>query len=603
MLGRPASLLTISAAVLLLTAIGIAHAEVSLSGYWEPMYFEDYTERLQGPEIGDYAGLPISDAARLRADSWDASLLTLPEHQCKPHSSTYGFRGVGTLRVWETREPETQRLSKIDTWISWQSQHREIWFDGHSPPPPLALHTWQGFSAGHWNNDVLVVDTSGLKAGSIRRNGLPLTDNASMREFFFRHGDILTHVTIVSDPVYLTEPLVRSNGFRYSMTGTTIPYPCRPAIEIVRPKGIVPHHLPGQNTALTEQSTAHGVPLEAARGGARTALPEYAAYMQTPRSHLPPMPATEKSERRIPRIRQQSVSEVAILHVQAGVFLISVAEHNVVAQVGSQGVLIVDTGDAAHKDQLKGAITKLADGRKVRYIINSSGDQHLLGGNESMRLAGETILGGNVVMDDPRGQQGATVVAHESVQMRMVNSLQTSQPVPEGLWPTETFVQDAYDLFFNDEAVLLSHPPAAHTNGDVFVFFRKSDVIATGDIFVTTRFPTIDIEHGGSVNGLIAALNQIIDIAVPKDKQEGGTLIVPGHGRLCDEADVVEYRDMITIIRDRIQDMISRGMSLEQVRAAQPTADYDGRFGSNRDEFIVGVFHSLKNSAGSQSSP
>lgn len=264
-----------NAALLLLLLSTAVRAQIALSGYWEPVYHEDTVERIQGPEIGDYAGLPINDAARLRADSWDPSLLTLPEHQCMPHPSTYGFRGVGTLRIWETLEPETQRSSKLDTWISWQSQHREIWLDGRVPPPAAAIHTWQGFAVGHWQGNVLVVDTDHLKAGWIRRNGLPLSDRATMREYFFRHGDILTHISIVSDPVYLTEPVIRSDGFRYAPTGMTIPYPCRPATEISRARDAVPHYLPGQNTFLKDQAVVHGVPFEATRGGARTALPEY----------------------------------------------------------------------------------------------------------------------------------------------------------------------------------------------------------------------------------------------------------------------------------------------------------------------------------------
>ena len=250
-------------------------AQITLVGYWDPDYEEDFEERVSGPAIGDYAGLPITEAARLRADSWDASLLTLPEHQCVPHPSTYGFRGVGTLRIEEQHDPETKQLIKIDTWINWQDQHREIWMDGRSAPPTEALHSWQGFSLGHFAGDVLVVETDHLKTGWIRRNGLPLSDRATMREYFFRHGEILTHVSIVSDPVYLSEPLVRSDGFVYALNGAMTAYPCRPATEIPRPRGAVPHHLPGTNGYLNEYAIKHCVPVEAVRGGAPTALPEY----------------------------------------------------------------------------------------------------------------------------------------------------------------------------------------------------------------------------------------------------------------------------------------------------------------------------------------
>lgn len=258
-----------------------SYAQISLSGYWEPIYHEDRVERVPGPSIGDYAGLPINAAARLRADSWDASLLTVPEHQCKPHPSTYGFRGVGTLRVWETRDAETQQLIKIETWITWQGQHREIWLDSRPPPPPNALHTWQGFSVGRWEGNALVVETDHLKAGWVRRNGVPLSDQATMTEYFFRHGEVLTHVAIVSDPVYLTEPIVRTNGFRYAVNGTMIAYPCRPATEIPRAKGTVPHNLPGRNLFINEDAMLRGLPIEAARGGAQTALPEYMEHIKS----------------------------------------------------------------------------------------------------------------------------------------------------------------------------------------------------------------------------------------------------------------------------------------------------------------------------------
>lgn len=258
-----------------------AYAQIALAGYWNPIYHEDFEERVAGPAIGDYAGLPINDAARARADTWDASLLTVPEHQCIPHPSTYGFRAVGTLRIEETHDPVTEELLKIDTWITWQNQHREIWMDGRAPPPENALHTWQGFSVGHWQGNVLVVATDHLKAGWIRRNGLPLSDLASMREYFFRHGDVLTQVTMVADPVYLTEPLVKSNGFRYVLNGSMMAYPCRAVIEVPRPKGAIPHQLPGKNAFLNEFAQKHCIPIEATRGGAGTALPEYMDRMKT----------------------------------------------------------------------------------------------------------------------------------------------------------------------------------------------------------------------------------------------------------------------------------------------------------------------------------
>jgi hypothetical protein len=264
-----------AAALLAAAPAATALAQLNLVGYWNPIFHEDIEERIPGPALGDYAGLPISDAARLRAENWDASLLTVPEHQCKPHPSTYGFRGVGMLRIWEERDPQTQQLVKIHTHIAWQAQHREIWMDGRAHPSEYARHTWQGFSTGRWDGDVLVVTTTHLKAGWMRRNGLPLSDRATMTDRFYRHGDLITHVMIVEDPVYLTEPLVKTNGFEVVPNGTMDPYPCEIVVEIPRPAGAVPHFLPGQNPFLHEFAEAHGLPYEVTRGGAPTALPEY----------------------------------------------------------------------------------------------------------------------------------------------------------------------------------------------------------------------------------------------------------------------------------------------------------------------------------------
>jgi cyclase len=291
--------------------------------------------------------------------------------------------------------------------------------------------------------------------------------------------------------------------------------------------------------------------------------------------------------------------EIHPWHVQGNVYLLTGELANVAVQVGDEGVLVVDTGLQPLANKLLAEIKKLAGDKVIRYVIDTHMHPDHTGGNEIIRQAGNTILAGNVANDDIRGEQGATVIANENVLLRMSEQDANGKPaVPEALWPTETHTEDLYNMYFNDEAVQLFHPANAHTDGDLFVFFRKSDVIATGDLFVTTRYPIIDMEHGGSFNGIIAALNQIIDIAVPADKQEGGTLIIPGHGRLCDQADVVEYRDMVTIIRDRILDMIHKGKTLDQVKAAKPTADYDGRYATTTgawttEKFVEMAYRSL----------
>ena len=258
-----------------------ASAQIDLSGIWAPIMHEDALERVPGPEIGDYAGLPITAEARSRAFTWDASLLTIPEHQCQPHPSTYGFRGVGNLRIWVDQDPATQQVLKIHTQIQWMEQHRQIFMDGRPHPADYEAHSWQGFSTGRWEGDTLVVTTTHLKAGWIRRNGLPLSDKATMEDRFIRHGDLLTHISMVSDPYYTSEPVVKTNGFRLALNGRLDPYPCESVVEVPRAKGAVPSHLPGTNNASEEFAALHNMPAEAAMGGAETALPEFAQKMKT----------------------------------------------------------------------------------------------------------------------------------------------------------------------------------------------------------------------------------------------------------------------------------------------------------------------------------
>ena len=290
--------------------------------------------------------------------------------------------------------------------------------------------------------------------------------------------------------------------------------------------------------------------------------------------------------------------EIHTYHVQGNVYALFGAGGNVVVQVGEQGVMVIDTGIRPMAEKLAAAIKQLAGTRQIRYVINTHMHPDHTGGNEVIRKLGETILSGNVAREDLRGQQGATVLANENVQLHMLEPDAQGKAVDEALWPTETLNTDLYNMYFNDEAVQLFHPHNAHTDGDMYVFFRKSDVIATGDLYVTTTYPIIDLAHGGSLNGIIAALNDMVDLAVPADKEEGGTYIVPGHGRIGDQADLFEYRDMVTIIRDRIQDLINKGKTLEQVKAARPTFDYDGRYGTSSgfwttDKFVEAAYKSL----------
>jgi hypothetical protein len=225
--------------------------------------------------------LPINDAARLRADSWDASLLTLPEHQCKPHTADYSPRGPANLRITKEVDKDTQQIIAFHTHISWQAPERTIWMDGREHPPDYAAHTWQGFSTGKWEGDMLTVTTTHLKTGWIRRNGIPRSDRATLTEHWIRHGDYLTLVSIITDPVYLSEPFVRTTNWVMDPRQAIAPYPCESVEEIQRPKGFVPHHLPGTNKFLMEFPKKYNLPEAAARGGAETMYPEYQQKMKT----------------------------------------------------------------------------------------------------------------------------------------------------------------------------------------------------------------------------------------------------------------------------------------------------------------------------------
>ena len=268
-------------ALLSLAATSAAFAQRDLSGTWAQRFHEDLPERGAGPEIGDYTGLPINDAARLRADSWDASKWTVPERQCEPHPADYGPRGPANLRIASMVDPVSQDVIGWNVTVMWSLQHRTIYMDGRPHPSPNAQHSWQGFSTGEWEGDMLKVTTTHLKEGWVRRNGLPRSESATLTEYFIRNDDYLTLVTIVEDPVYLTEPLVRTSDWVFDAGVQLSPFSCIPALEIERPRGAVIHHLPGTNPFLTEFATNHGLPQEAARGGAATTYPDYLPALRT----------------------------------------------------------------------------------------------------------------------------------------------------------------------------------------------------------------------------------------------------------------------------------------------------------------------------------
>src|SRR6185436_4264531 len=226
------SLLLATATLLLAVPAG---AQVDLTGNWGALFHEDQPERVPGPSLGDYLGLPINDQARAFAEAWDASRLTIPEHQCRAHSSPYIYRGPLNLRIWDERDPQTQQIVAIHQDLSNFQQRRIIWMDGRAHPSEHAGHTWMGFSTGAWEGDVLVVRTSHIKQMWHRRNGLPQSDRTTLTERFMRHGDVLTYVTMTEDPVYLTEPLVKSTNLQRNprpLTPEQLLYPCQSVVEI-----------------------------------------------------------------------------------------------------------------------------------------------------------------------------------------------------------------------------------------------------------------------------------------------------------------------------------------------------------------------------------
>jgi glyoxylase-like metal-dependent hydrolase (beta-lactamase superfamily II) len=568
-----------------------------LSGYWTAVMHEDALERGAGPEIADYGGFPINEAARLFALSYDPSRLTLRHHQCDGYVAPYQIRAIGNARAWEERDPHTHRLIAVHWFNQTFEGKRTIWMDGRQHPPAFAPHSWMGFSTGQFVGNALMVQTTHLKQGWLRRNGLPESDQATLVEFFVRHGDRLTHTAVISDPVYLTEPLVKTTDFyRQPIDHGNWLFPCDDGEQILdRGPDDVPNYAFGQNPFVKEYGQKYEISSVRHLGGAATMYPVAGVAPSTPSNVSP-------AERPAAGLRPTSQAvdpeprdgEIHTWPIRDNVHMLVGDEGNIVVQVGSEGPFVVDTGRGTLADKTLAAIRRLSD-KPIQFIANTSFHADRTGGNARLQASGSdpSVRGTFFSLQFRDAGSGATVIAHQNVQNRMVAAKREATAIP-----SDTFLEERRRTFHNGDSIELFWQKNAVTDGDSIVHFRRADVIVAGNVFTTTQYPFIDVSNGGSIEGEIKALNDILSRTVYEHQGEGGTIVIPGHGYVSDEHEVVEYRDMVTIVRDRVRALVRGGARLDQVRAARPTADYDTRYGATGgpwtiDMFVEAVYRSL----------
>ncbi len=293
----------------------------------------------------------------------------------------------------------------------------------------------------------------------------------------------------------------------------------------------------------------------------------------------------------------QDMTEVKWIEFQPSFYMMVGAGGNVTMQVGSEGILLVDTGLVNRSDALLAAVRKISN-KPIRYIINTHYHADHTGGNEKLRAAGGTITGGNVAGDIGDAAVGAAIIATENTLNHMSAPTGKEAATPSGAWPTNTFFDEEKKLWFNNEGIQIIHAPEAHTDGDIIVYFRKADVIVAGDIFSTTTYPFLDVNAGGTIGGELKAFTRMIEMVVPVYGQDGGSVIIPGHGRVCDVGDLINYREMITVVRDVIANMKKKGQTLAQIKAAKVTAGYDPRYAPpgafvTPDAFVESIYNTL----------
>jgi len=557
-------------------------------------------------QLADYTGIPQSDAGRIYSLTWDPSRMTGRQQQCAGYDPTHLLHGGGNYRFWEERDPFTQKLIAIKMYGQITEGTRTIWMDGRPHPPAYAPHTFLGFSTGKYDGNVLTINTTHLKRNWIRSNGVAMSSLATLVEHVIRHGDRITYVSIYTDPAYLSEPYVRETDMRRLVRQPEAwLYACDDGEQVIgRPVDQVPNYPFGKNPYLTEYANKYKLPLLAALGGPEVLYPEFlpklkdaAAAETAAKAKLTPPAGAPHASKAVDTNPHDG--EIHVLRVQGNVYLLIGDGGNIAVQTGDQGAFVVDAGAGKLTDKVVAAVKQLVGDKPLQFIVNTSFHQDHTGGNLKLRAAGAdpSVLGSFFSGQFADAGQGATIIAHQNVQTRM--SAMADKGASADGWPSDTFLEGRRRKYYNDEAIEVIWQPNAITDGDSIVHFRHSDVIVTGDIFNTSQYPPIDVKNGGSIFGEIDALDHILDRTVYKHLGEGGTMIIPGHGRISDEYELSEYRDMLAIIRDRVKSMIDTGATLAQVKAARVTIDYDDIFGANSgpwttDNFIEAVYTSLQ---------